>query len=72
MATEMGKGCIWRLKYFTLFPPMQAVLARLDHYSRFFFPMAFVILLLASLSEVGFGRAHYARLQPALDRCTSG
>ena len=57
-----GLGPIWRFKYFRLFPVLQFVLLRLDHYSRVLFPLAFIIYTLVAFGEIGFGAEHYELL----------
>ena len=58
IAAQHQRGCIWRIKYYTLFPALKVILLRLDHYSRVVFPVAFGIFVLGQFSKVGFGTAH--------------
>ena len=59
--TELEKDNLWMLKtYFTF--PCVAWLRHLDHISRLLFPVAYIVFVLAHLSQVDFGRAHSEKL----------
>jgi hypothetical protein len=51
---ELGKGQVWKMKVFCLFPCL-VHLVRLDHICRVLFPLAYLAFVLLVLWEVDFG-----------------
>ena len=52
---ELGKGHVWKVKVFCLFPCL-VHLVRLDHICRVLFPLAYLCFVLQALVQVDFGR----------------
>ena len=67
-AYELNTGALWRLKYFSLFPILEFVLGRLDHYCRVVFPLGFLVfcLTIGGEKEIDFGSEHYALLRSSM------
>ena len=54
---ELEQGAIWEFKVFYLFPALQYV-RNLDHIARFLFPLAYLIFVIAHMSQINFGNDH--------------
>ena len=54
---ELEQGAIWEFKVFYLFPALMT-LRNLDHIARFLFPLAYLIFVIAHMSEINFGNDH--------------
>ena len=54
---ELEQGAIWEFQVFYLFPALMT-LRNLDHIARFLFPLAYLIFVIAHMSEINFGNDH--------------
>ena len=61
---DLGKGRYWRFLTFTWTPALTGLL-QLDNIFRVAFPLAYLIYVLVTLSEVNFGADQYALLRTA-------
>lgn len=63
-ARALKQGAVWKFKVFVLFPIVGNI-RFLDQLFRVIFPIFYAAFILIHLSEVNFGRDHYALLETA-------